>query len=87
MIKYLIAKSPCYPLGLVGCSLLSAKLPNTLHFIIYDYHKITYYQNAGINSLSHIPHDMKQVAKMKVLEARNLAFGTRYKFFPPWSSN
>ena len=29
----------------------------------------------------------KQIEKIKVFEARKLAFGTRFESFPPWSTN
>ena len=36
---------------------------------------------------SDLKEDAKQVEKSKTLEARKVAFGTKNKFFPPWSTD
>ena len=47
----------------------------------------TYLDVIDIIEKSDLTEDAKQVEKGKALEARKVAFGTRHKFFPPWSTN
>ena len=47
----------------------------------------TYLDALDIVKESDISEDTKHVEKAKVLEARKEAFGSRYKFYPPWSRN
>ena len=41
----------------------------------------------NVIEMSDIKEEAKHVEKGKVLEARKVAFGTSYKFVPPWSTN
>ena len=47
----------------------------------------TYLDAVDIIEESDIREEDKHEEKSKVLEARKQAFGTRYKFYPPWSRN
>ena len=47
----------------------------------------TYLDVIDIIEKSDLTEDEKQVEKSKTLEARKVAFGTKYKFFPPWSTD
>ena len=45
----------------------------------------TYLDVLDIIEKSDLNEDGKQNEKSKALEARKVAFGTSFKFFPPWS--
>ena len=47
----------------------------------------TYLDAIDIIDKSDLREDDKDVEKSKVLEARKQAFGTNFRFFPPWSTN
>jgi hypothetical protein len=47
----------------------------------------TYLDADDVIDKSNLNEEEKQVEKNKVLEARKLAFGTGFEFFPPWSTN
>ena len=47
----------------------------------------TYLDAVDVIEKSVFSEEERQVEKSKVLEARKLAFGSRYEFFPHWSTN